>query len=195
MMEVLYERGGLKLSKKKTRIGKTEKTFHFLGIQYPGTQPLDNTDMPRSNKSAFEKNFESDLFFEGKNKSSEIEFQCTKNVSGNFFPHERTLRKARMQVNIMVYDGLSANRIRNYLHHWVLWWLRTTGIWTYDDLLKKLIDSCWPNNPAISIAKGLLLRHTTRRLTVATANPNTINAVANDSIFEFSRPQFINRIS
>ncbi len=47
MMEVLHERG-LRLSKKKTRIGKTDKPFHFLGIQYPGTQPLDNTCMTLS---------------------------------------------------------------------------------------------------------------------------------------------------
>ena len=43
-MDVLQERG-LSLSSKKTRIGSTEKGFHFLGIHYPGTQPLDNTNM------------------------------------------------------------------------------------------------------------------------------------------------------
>lgn len=38
MMEVLHERG-LKLSRKKSRIGKTDTSFHFLGIQYPGSNP------------------------------------------------------------------------------------------------------------------------------------------------------------
>lgn len=28
---------------KKSRIGSIEKSFHFLGIDYPGTQPLEDT--------------------------------------------------------------------------------------------------------------------------------------------------------
>jgi RNA-directed DNA polymerase len=42
MMEILHERG-LKLSRKKSRIGLINKGFHFLGIHYPGTQPQDHT--------------------------------------------------------------------------------------------------------------------------------------------------------
>ena len=42
MMEVLHERQ-LKLSRKKSRIGCIEKGFHFLGIDYPGTQTQGNT--------------------------------------------------------------------------------------------------------------------------------------------------------
>lgn len=42
MMEVLGERQ-LKLSRKKSRIGCIKKGFHFLGIDYPGTQPQGNT--------------------------------------------------------------------------------------------------------------------------------------------------------
>jgi hypothetical protein len=38
LMEVLQERK-LKLSRKKSRIGEVTKGFHFLGIDYPGTQP------------------------------------------------------------------------------------------------------------------------------------------------------------
>ncbi|HVY53489.1 MAG TPA: reverse transcriptase/maturase family protein [Gammaproteobacteria bacterium] len=38
MMQVLEERK-LKLSRKKSRIGDISKSFHFLGIEYPGTQP------------------------------------------------------------------------------------------------------------------------------------------------------------
>lgn len=41
MMNVLHERG-LKLSRKKTRIGCINDGFHFLGIYYPRTQTLDN---------------------------------------------------------------------------------------------------------------------------------------------------------
>ena len=41
LLHVLQERK-LSLSGKKTRIGSINKGFHFLGIQYPETQPLDN---------------------------------------------------------------------------------------------------------------------------------------------------------
>ncbi len=44
MMDVLHERR-LNLSRKKTCIGSIEKGFHFLGIHYPGTRPLDNTNL------------------------------------------------------------------------------------------------------------------------------------------------------
>jgi retron-type reverse transcriptase len=42
MMDILDERH-LKLSRKKSRIGLINKGFHFLGINYPGTQPQDYT--------------------------------------------------------------------------------------------------------------------------------------------------------
>jgi RNA-directed DNA polymerase len=42
MMDILAERH-LKLSRKKSRIGLINKGFHFLGINYPGTQPQDHT--------------------------------------------------------------------------------------------------------------------------------------------------------
>jgi RNA-directed DNA polymerase len=42
MMEILHERQ-LKLSRKKSRIGCISKGFHFLGIDYPGTQLRGNT--------------------------------------------------------------------------------------------------------------------------------------------------------
>jgi retron-type reverse transcriptase len=47
MMEVLHERR-LKLSRKKSRIGCIQKGFHFLGIDYPGTQTQDNTEESHS---------------------------------------------------------------------------------------------------------------------------------------------------
>ena len=42
MMEILNERK-LKLSKKKTRIGRVDESFHFLGIQYSGTRTQNHT--------------------------------------------------------------------------------------------------------------------------------------------------------
>ena len=47
LMQVLQERR-LRLSGKKTRIGSIDKSFHVLGIQYPKTQPLDNTTMTQA---------------------------------------------------------------------------------------------------------------------------------------------------
>lgn len=44
LMDVLAERR-LRLSRKKTRIGSIDKGFHFLGINYLETQPLDGTNV------------------------------------------------------------------------------------------------------------------------------------------------------
>jgi len=49
MMAVLKERR-LRLSSKKTRIGRIETGFHFLGINYPGTQTSDNTNVTQANE-------------------------------------------------------------------------------------------------------------------------------------------------
>jgi hypothetical protein len=51
-MQVLRERK-LELSGKKTRIGTIDKGFHFLGIQYPETQPLDNTNGSQDTHGAY----------------------------------------------------------------------------------------------------------------------------------------------
>lgn len=48
MMDVLNERH-LSLSRKKSRIGCIKKGFHFLGIDYPPTQPVDNTNVTHAN--------------------------------------------------------------------------------------------------------------------------------------------------
>ena len=41
MQNILQERS-LRLSRKKTRVGAIAQGFHFLGIDYPATQPQDN---------------------------------------------------------------------------------------------------------------------------------------------------------
>ena len=48
MLSVLGERR-LRLSGKKTRIGHINKGFHFLGIDYPGTQTWDNITVTQAN--------------------------------------------------------------------------------------------------------------------------------------------------
>ena len=50
-------------------------------------------------------------------------------------PHPRTMRKAREQIKWMVHDGFSIQSIRRYLHRFVLWWVNTSDLWTYDELL------------------------------------------------------------
>jgi len=47
MMDVLHERQ-LKLSRKKSRIGSISKGFHFLGIEYPGTQTQSITKVAKA---------------------------------------------------------------------------------------------------------------------------------------------------
>lgn len=47
LKQVLQERK-LRLSGKKTRMGSIDRGFHFLGIQYPETQPLDNTNVTQA---------------------------------------------------------------------------------------------------------------------------------------------------
>jgi RNA-directed DNA polymerase len=47
LMEVLHERG-LSLSRKKSRMGLINKGFHFLGIDYVGTQPQHCTEVTKA---------------------------------------------------------------------------------------------------------------------------------------------------
>jgi RNA-directed DNA polymerase len=51
MMKILHERC-LTLSRKKSRIGCIKKGFHFLGIDYPGTQTQDNTNVAHSSNDS-----------------------------------------------------------------------------------------------------------------------------------------------
>ena len=51
MMVVLKERS-LSLSRKKTRIGRIDRGFHFLGIHYPGTQTSDNTNVTQAHEKS-----------------------------------------------------------------------------------------------------------------------------------------------
>lgn len=85
----------------------------------------------------------------------------------------------------MVIDGLSARRIRNYLHRWVTWWVRTTG-WQYPDLLEWFLQVCWDFNPA-AYAAGLL-HHVTLPPTPAQVLPSQeLGATAYDLLFSLHR--------
>ena len=63
-------------------------------------------------------------------------------------PHPRTLRKTREQVKLMVIDGISSHRIRNYLHRWVAWWAMTSNTWQYQELLQWFLNVCWQGQVA-----------------------------------------------
>jgi len=57
----------------------------------------------------------------------------------------------------MVIDGVSLQRIKNYLHLFTQWWVNVSCTWQYDELLQWFIESCWNIYPA-AYAAGLLQR-------------------------------------
>ena len=79
-------------------------------------------------------------------------------VTLRMIPHARTLRKAREQVRCMVIDGLSARRIKNYLHLWARWWANASDTWIYHGILQWFVDACWDTGPAV-YAAGLIKHH------------------------------------
>ena len=112
MMKVLSERQ-LSLSSKKTRIGRIETGFHFLGINYPGTQTTDNTNVTQANdRSVIQLNTAHYLTLLLANVATDHQEPAVDRI----VPHARTLRKARENVKAMVNSGVSPCRIRRYLH-------------------------------------------------------------------------------
>jgi hypothetical protein len=153
MMEVLHERG-LSLSRKKSRMGSINAGFHFLGIHYLPTRTEDNINTTHVNDDSIglSKSVHS-LNERGGKTTSEHQMH----VPLRIVPHPRTLRKARENVSFMVKNGVSLQKTRSYLHHFVVWWVKTTEIWTYEKLLESFIQACW-ERPAAAIAAGLLQR-------------------------------------
>jgi hypothetical protein len=80
------------------------------------------------------------------------------NVVLNIVPHPRTLRKARMHVQQTVTIGLSATFIRRYMHQFFLWWVKTSGSWTYQELVIWFVEACWDICP-VAHAAGVLKRY------------------------------------
>lgn len=155
LFSVLAERR-LSLSGKKTRIGDISEGFHFLGIDYPGTRPLDNTTVTQAKTAS---NFlianEHYLLLLGADKQSLP-------APDNIVPHARTLRKAREHVKQMVESGVSPPRIKSYLYRWCTWWVRTSGSWEYHELLEAFLKVCWTSAPAVYAAA--LLSQALRKL-------------------------------
>ncbi|OGT57324.1 MAG: hypothetical protein A3F43_05260 [Gammaproteobacteria bacterium RIFCSPHIGHO2_12_FULL_42_10] len=107
------------MSGKKTCIGSIEKEFHFLGINYLGTQPSDDTNVTKvanhSGNQIVSAHYLNSLGGEDNAATGEQQPELTQIV-----PHARTLRKAREQVKLMVIDGVSPRRISSYLHRWAI---------------------------------------------------------------------------
>ncbi len=150
LMEILKERH-LTLSRKKSKMGSLHSGFHFLGVNYLGTQPQDINRVAPSNDGQFN-SVENSLTFRGGGRTR-TEHQ--ENGSLCIVPHCRTLRNARIQVQAMICAGFSAHSIRTYLHQWATWWQNTASFWTVEELLNLFIKECW-TLPLAAIAAGLL---------------------------------------
>ncbi len=108
MMQILHERQ-LRLSRKKSRMGTIDKGFHFLGIDYPPTQPADNTNRAQAKNAFAARSCVAQLSptMGGETISSHSLPEPIRIV-----PHPRTMRKAREQIKQMVHDGFSIQSIR-----------------------------------------------------------------------------------
>ncbi len=58
----------------------------------------------------------------------------------------------------MVVNKVFPLRIKSYLHRWCGWWVRTTELWSYQELLEWFLHACWEPNPAAVYATGLFHR-------------------------------------
>ena len=159
MMQVLHERQ-LRLSRKKSRIGPIQKSFHFLGIDYFPTQPVNNTNRTQAKNTC---------------AAHACDVQLLSIMGGvkpipshsplepiRIVPHPRTLRKAREQVKQMVHDGFSIQSIRRYLHRFVLWWVNTAETWTYDEILILYQETCW-NKRLAMFAEELRMQYAVKK--------------------------------
>lgn len=81
----------------------------------------------------------------------------------------------------MVQLGFSTSRIRSYLHRFVLWWVNTTGIWNYEEIIKWFCDASLDINPA-AIATGLLIRRRIRESYRAIAHDRHVDVGLCDAI-------------
>ena len=112
-MAVLKERL-LSLSRKKTRIGRIDTGFHFLGIHYPGTQTPDNINVTQANDESVTPVIHEHYLASLGLRKAMLATDNQTPVLDRIVPHPRTLRKARESVRQMVNTGVSPRRIRNY---------------------------------------------------------------------------------
>src|SRR3990167_11307716 len=75
-------------------------------------------------------------------------------------PHARTLRKARIQVQLMVTDGDSHQHIKRYLNHFFRWWTKTVDNWKVEELMIQFLRVCWDARVAAYVASLLYKQFT-----------------------------------
>lgn len=155
MGQVLHERR-LTLSRKKSRKGSIADSFHFLGIHYQPTQTEDNTSVKHANDHTIATTHSAHCLVNGGGGKSIINHQ--QHDALRVTPHPRTLRKARENVRLMVADGLSAPKTKNYFLRWVRWWVKTANTWDFQTLVELFISTCWYDTP-VAIATAVLSRY------------------------------------
>ena len=166
---MFYTKDGCDYPVKKKRIGTIDKGFHFLGIDYPPTQPADNTNRAQAKNAFAARSCVAQLsptMGGGETISSHSLPEPIRIV-----PHPRTMRKAREQIKQMVHDGFSIQSIRRYLHRFVLWWVNTSDIWTYNELLILYQETCWDKRLA-TFALDLLKQHAVKKSYTTTVMSN-----------------------
>lgn len=89
--------------------------------------------------------------------------------------HPRTLRKARENVKWMVADQVSPAKIKRYLVYWTGWWVRTSTIWDFRELVEMFISVCWYEAP-VAIAREVLNHYLTGLNTRATRDDSALAA-------------------
>ncbi len=96
-------------------------------------------------------------------------------------PHPRTYRSARVRVRNMVNDGLSARQITIYLKRFFTWWVNTTKVWKYSELLAEFIDVCWDEEFA-HFAKLLQIQHDINKCSNQKKAVSSLAALAQDPL-------------
>lgn len=135
----LLARKRLSLSVKKTKIGPIEQGFHFLGIDYLGTQTLNNTNSLGVKEQSASMHLRT-IFHSSEDEQEEalMHTPCLLTL-----PHSRTVRRAREQVRSMVAAGVSHQKIRTYLCLWASWWHTAAPTWKKAQLLEAFLALCW----------------------------------------------------
>jgi hypothetical protein len=57
--------------------------------------------------------------------------------------HARTFRKAREQVRLLIADGFSTSKIKNYLIRWARWWVEIFASWRLQKILQQFFEHSW----------------------------------------------------
>ena len=93
------------------------------------------------------------------------------NLSQRIRLHARTLRKVRLQAQVMVHDGFSAQTIKTYLQRWSRWLRCISEIGSSRQIWQDFLETCWDE------ALGLMARDLCRAfLTSRRASDGKISA-------------------